>query len=158
MVPISLNEVSLLSVRQKVLRDHEIVQNRLLRHRPRRLATEESRRKQKDDYEVAVIRRRLRQERDIAIRSNHLIEKLQKLEQRHHRSQELYSAQLSVVRGRMRQEQETFHRQRAEIFKKGIVQPTNYEQNLLIIVVLAISSPLWIPGVLVYHLYNRAYV
>lgn len=155
MVP--LNEEPLLSLRQRVLRDHDITQSRLIQRHPKSIATEESRQKQKDDYEAAATRRRQRQERHMAVQSNHLTEKLQKLEQRFNRSQELRLAQINVLKEQMRTEQEIFHRQRTEIFQKGILQPFSGEEIFSITVFLAISSPLWMPGVVIYNLYNKYY-
>ncbi|KAJ6007350.1 hypothetical protein N7540_011326 [Penicillium herquei] len=157
-VTVPLNGGSLLSLRQRVLRDHDITQQKLIYRRPRNIATEESRQKQKDNYEAAVARRRQRQERHMAVQSSCLTEKLQKLEQRFNRSQELRSTQINVVKEHMRIEQEIFHRQRTEILQKGVLQPVSGKETLLTTVFLAISSPLWIPGVLIYYLYKRHYV
>ncbi|RAK71491.1 uncharacterized protein BO72DRAFT_501839 [Aspergillus fijiensis CBS 313.89] len=154
-VTIPLNEESLLLLRQRALQDHDISQKGLLYRRPKRKATEESRKKQRDDYEAAVTRRRQKQERDLAMRSSHLTRKLQNLEQRFRMSRELRSAQINVLADRMRAEQEMFHRQREEILQSGLLQPAGHEPILLITIFLAVSSPLWIPGALIYHMYNR---
>lgn len=152
---IPLNGAPLLPIRENILRDHDVQRKRLLQRRPKRKATEEGRRKQKDDYEAALIRKQHRRERDIAMRSNHIIVKLQKLEQRFIQSQELGYAQLNQVKMRMRDEQDLFHRQRANILKDGMLYPIGDEKSWLITIFLAISSPLWLTGVLMYNLYSR---
>lgn len=153
MVP--LNKEPLLLFRDRVLRDHDLEQKRVLYQRPKRKATEEGRGKQKDDYETALIRKQQRKERDIAMRSNHQSEKLDRIKQRFIKSQELGHARINEVKVRMREEQELFYRQRAEILKDGIVHPTAEEKLLLITIILAISSPLWLMVVFIYNIYSR---
>ncbi|RAL07897.1 uncharacterized protein BO97DRAFT_377519 [Aspergillus homomorphus CBS 101889] len=157
-VTVPLNDESLLSIRQRVLRDHDSIQEGLLHRRPKHKATEESRQKQKDDYEAAITRRRQKQERHMALQSHSLTEKLQKLEERFDRSQELSYTKLNVIKERMGAEKEIFHRMRTEILKRGVLQPAGDEPTLFMTILLAISSPLWIPCVLIYHLYSRSYV
>ncbi|KAJ5659846.1 hypothetical protein N7507_006297 [Penicillium longicatenatum] len=138
MVP--LNKAPLLSIRETVLRDHEIQQTRLLPKRPKRKATEESRQKQKDDYETALIRKQQRKEQDIALRSSQRIEKLQKLEKRFKTSQELGCARIKDIEMQMREEQEIFRRQRAEILKDKI-SATETDVDHLSTILITISSP-----------------
>lgn len=158
MVP--LNGEPLLHFRQRALQEHDKNHSKLIDRRPKSKATEESRQKQRDAYEAAVTRRRQRQERHLAVQSNHLTEKLQKLEQRFNRSRELRFAQINVVKEQMRTEQEIFHRQKTEILQKGLLQPVSDEEvfKLPMTVFLAISSPLWIPGVMIYYIYNKCHI
>jgi hypothetical protein len=137
MVP--LNTEPLLSFRDRVLRDHDIDQRRVLDRHPKRKSTEETRRKQEDDYKSALIRKQQRKERGLAIRSNHQAKKLNKIEQRFIKSQELGYARLNQVKEQMREEQEIFYRQRAEILKETF-HPT--VEKLFFITILALSSPL----------------
>lgn len=153
MVP--LNGDPLLSIRETILRDHDSEQMRLLYRRPKRRATEESRQKQKNDYEAALIRKQQRKERDIALRSSHLAEKCRRLEQRFKKSQELGRAQMKQIEMRMREEQRIFNRQRAEILKDGILHSSPDPKPLLIAIFVTISSPFWVVGLAMYNLYTR---
>lgn len=152
---IPLNGEPLLSLRQRVLRDYDITQSKLTYRRSRSIATDESRQKQKDDFEAAVTRRIQRQERHIALQSKNLTEKLQKLEQGFLRSQKLRFAQINVVKERIRTEEECFYRQKSEILQKGALQPISGKETLSMTVFLAITSPLWILGMIIYHLYHK---
>lgn len=154
-VMVPLNKEPLLSFRDRVLHDDDLEQSRVLYRRPKLKATEEGRQKQKDDYKTALIRKQQRKERDIAMRSNHQSKKLEKLEQRFIKSQELGYARLNEVKVRMREEKEVFYRQRAEILNDGIFHPTVGEKFLFITILLAISSPLWLTVVLIYNIYSR---
>lgn len=154
-VMVPLNAEPLLSFRDRVLRDHDIDQRRVLDRRKKRKSTEEGRRKQEDDYKTALIRKQQRKERELAIRSNHQSEKLNKIEQRFIKSQELGYARLNQVKVRMREEQEIFYRQRAEILNEGIFHPTVEEKFLFITILLAISSPVWLTVVFIYNIYSR---
>ncbi|KAJ5463681.1 hypothetical protein N7475_008625 [Penicillium sp. IBT 31633x] len=154
-VTVPLNKEPLLSFRDQVLHDHELEQRPVLYQRSKRKATEEGRRKQKDDYATALIRKQKRKERDITMRLDHQSEKLDKLEQRFIKSQELGYARLYKIKTRMREEQELFHWQRAEILNNGMVHPTVEEKVLFITVFLAVSSPLWLTIIFICNLYTR---
>ncbi|KAJ5793186.1 uncharacterized protein N7503_009164 [Penicillium pulvis] len=179
-VMIPLNGDPLLSIREKILRDHDSQQMRLLYKRPKRKATEEGRQKQKDDHEAALIRKQQRKERDIALRSSHVAEKCRRLEQRFKElqelnraqmkdikmrvreeeqrvkeSQELGRAQIINIETRMREEQKMFNWQRAEILKDGVLHSSPDPKPLLIAIFVTISSPFWIVGLVMYNLYNR---
>lgn len=153
MVP--LNKEPLLFFRGRVLRDHDLRQRQMLHRNPKCKATEEGRRKQKDDFEAALLRKQQRKDRDIATRSNHQSVKLERLEKKFTRSQELGYNRLNKVKARMREEQELFYRQRAEILKDGLFYPTVEDQTLLITILLAISSPLWLTVMFIYNVYSR---
>ncbi|KAJ5442080.1 hypothetical protein N7445_005087, partial [Penicillium cf. griseofulvum] len=142
-VIVPLNAGPLISFRDRVLQDHGLERRRELYRRSKRKATEESRRKQKDDYETALIRKQQRKERDIAMRSSRQRKKLDRIEQKFIKSQELGYARLNEVKVQMREEQEIFFRQRAEILTDGMFHPT-VEESLFITFLLAISSPLWL--------------
>ena len=88
------------------------------------------------------------------MRSRHRVERLHKLEQRFKISQELAYARLREIQIRMREEQDTFDRQRAEILKDGTSRPISGEESLLITTFLAISSPIWMMGLFVYNIYT----
>jgi hypothetical protein len=153
-IMIPLNKDPLPSFRETVLRGHEIQQTRLLPKRPKRKATEESRQKQKDDYEIALIRKQQRKEQDIALRSSHRIEKLRKLEKRFKTSQELGCARIKDIEMQMREEQEIFRRRRAEILKDKISE-TETDVDHLSTILITTSSPLWISAMLIYNLYTQ---
>ncbi|KAJ5665715.1 uncharacterized protein N7477_008163 [Penicillium maclennaniae] len=153
-VMVPLNEESLLSFRDRVLRDHDFEQKEVLHRRVKRKATEEGRRKQKIDYESALVRKQQRKERDIAMRSKHQSEKLGRIHQRFIKSQELGYTRLNKVKVWMKEERELFYRQRAEVLKDGIIHPTA-EKELLFITILAVSSPLWLTVIFIYDMYNR---
>lgn len=152
MVP--LNEEPLLSFRDRVLHDHDLEQKQVLHRRPKRKATEEGRQKQKDDYETALIRKQQRKERDIAMRSKHQSEKLGRINQRFVKSQQLGYARLNKIKVWMKGEQELFCQRRAEVLKEGIIHPTA-EENLLLITIFAISSPLWLTVIFIYNMYKK---
>lgn len=154
-VMVPLNEEPLLSFRDRILRDHDLQQRLVLYRRPKQKATEESRQRQKDDYEAARIRKQQRRERDVAMRSKHQSEKLHRIEQRFLEAQELGYAQLNRVKVRMREQEEFFLRERAEILKDGMLHSTVDEEPFLITIILAISSPLWLTAVFIYTLQNR---
>jgi hypothetical protein len=153
---IPLNKEPLLSFRDRVLRDHDFPQRQAIYRRPKGKATEDGRRKQKDDYETALIRKQQRKEQDIAMRSKHRSEKLDRIEQRFIKSQKMGYARLNEVKVRMKEEQELFHRQRAGLLKDGIFHPTDQDNLLLITIFLSILSPLWLTVVFIYNLYSRA--
>lgn len=152
MVP--LNGESLLHFRDRVLSDRNLEQRQMIYQNPKRKATEEGRRKQKDDYEVAFIKKQQRKERHIAMQFNHQSEKLDSIERKIIKSQELGYARLNEIKERMREEQEQLYRQRAEILKSGVFHST--ENLLLITIFLAITSPLWLMVVFIKNIYSRA--
>jgi hypothetical protein len=154
-VMVPLNAGPLLSFRGRVLRDHDLEQRRVLYRHPKRKATEEGRRKQKDDYETALIRKQQRKERDIAMRSSHQYKELDRIKQRFIKSQQLGYARINEVKVQMREEEKIFYRRRAEILKDGIFHPTVEEKSLLIMILLATSSPLWLTVVFIYNIYCR---
>ncbi|KAJ5080907.1 hypothetical protein N7456_013617 [Penicillium angulare] len=153
-VMIPLNEERLLSFRDRILHDPDLEQERVFRRRLKRKATEESRRKQKEDFETALVRKQQRKERDIAMRAKHQSEKLDKINQRFIKSQELGYSRLNKIQTWMKEEQRLYHRQRAEILQDGFAYPTGNEK-LLTITVLAISSPLWLTIILIFNICQK---
>jgi hypothetical protein len=89
------------------------------------------------------------------MRSNHQSEKLHRIEQRFLEAQELGYAQLNKVKVRMREQEEFYLRERAEILKDGMLHSTVDEEPFLITILLAISSPLWLTVVFIYTLQSR---
>jgi hypothetical protein len=56
----------------------------------------------------------------------------------------------------MREEQEAFHRQRAEMLKDGTGRHTVEEEMLFYTILLAITSPLWLMILFINNIYCRA--
>ena len=79
---IPLNEESLLSFRDRILRKQNLQQRQILYERPKHKPTEESRQKHREDMETAFRRKSQRQERDVARRSQQQADKLQKIQKR----------------------------------------------------------------------------
>ena len=152
---VPLNEESLLSFRDRILREAGLQQRQILYGRPKHKATEASRRKHREDLEAAVRRKSQRQERDIAKRSQEQRDKLQRIQQRFTEWKEWECAQLTKIRGRMREEEDVLQRQRAEILKDNLLHLSIEEQISLMLVLLAISSPIWLMGILIYDIYRK---
>lgn len=156
-VGVPLNEDSLLSFRERILREHD--NNLSLLHIPNRRrkckSTEESRKKQEEDYNAAYIRKQQRIERNLAVQSEHLLLKLRKLEQNFEKNQMFGYAQINKIKLRMRKEEEIFHYQRSKLLRNAVLPQDTFKESFLTLVLLAICSPLWIPFTLVYNLYER---
>ena len=55
----------------------------------------------------------------------------------------------------MREEEELFQRQRAEIIRENLVHLSVEEKLSPMLVLLAISSPIWLTGVLIYDICTK---
>ena len=152
---ISLNEESLLSCRERILRKQNLQQGQILYGRPKHKATEASRQKHREDREAALRRKSQRQERDIARRSQDQHDKLQRIQHRFIEWKEWECAQLTKIRGRMREEEDVLQRQRAEILKDNLLHLNIEEQIAPMLVLLAISSPIWLMGMLIYDVCRK---
>lgn len=74
--------------RDQFLRNHDLEQKRVFHRRSKDKSAEEGRRKRKGDYKAALFRKQQRNERDIAMRSKHQSEKLDRINQRFIKSQQ----------------------------------------------------------------------
>lgn len=155
MVP--LNQEPLLSFRARVIHDHECTQNRIEYQRPKRRPTDESRRKQREDFEIAVSRKIERKDRDFALRSKARSEKLYKIEQRFIKSQELGYNRLNKVKTWMKDEQELFQRQRAIILEDGPPYHGIDQNQWLILFLLSLCAPMWLVVVFIRNIYRKTY-
>lgn len=55
----------------------------------------------------------------------------------------------------MREEEDVLQRQRAEILKENLLHLNIEEQVSPMLVLLAISSPVWLMGILIYDIYRK---
>lgn len=154
-VTIPLNEESLLSFRDRILRRENLQQRQILYGRPKHKATEASRQKHREDKETALRRKSQRRERDVAIRSQYQADKLQRIQQKFIERKEWECAQLNQIKRRMREEEELFQRQRAEILRENLVHLSVEEKIPPMLVLLALSSPIWLTGVLIYDICRK---
>jgi hypothetical protein len=148
LVPLNDDE-SLLSFRERTLGEHDD------RRRRKHKSTEESRQNQENTYKAACQRRQQRRQRHMAVQSDQLSAKLHRLEQNYSKSQELGYAQINKIKQKMKNEQEIFRDQRSRILMDAEPVSVSCEESSLLLVWLAVCSPLWMPLVFIRHVYNR---
>jgi hypothetical protein len=155
MVRVPLNEEELLSFRERTLHEHinrlSLVPNQYRNHK----STEISRKKQEDDYRAAYLRKQRNIEQNLVVQSNHSLIKLRKLEHNFDKNQQLCFAKMNKIKLRMRRDEEIFQYQRSNLLKNVVSHEGTFQESFLILVILAICSPLWIPLALIHNLYGR---
>lgn len=154
-VTILLNEESLLSFHEQILRKQNLQQGQILYKRPKHKATEESWQKHREDMETTLRQKSQRWEWDVARRSQVQADKLQRIQKRFTKWKEWECAQLNKIKRRMREEEELFQHQRAEILKERLLHLSVDEKILLMLALLAISSPIWLMAVLIYSIHRK---
>lgn len=150
-----LNEGKLLSFRERTLHEHinrlSLLPNQHRKHK----STEISRRKQEDDYRAAYLRKQQNIEQTLTVQSNHSLRKLRKLKHNFDKNQQLHFAQMNKIKLRMRQDEEIFQYKRSNLLKNVVSHEGTFQESFLVLVLLAICSPLWIPLALIHNIYCR---
>lgn len=150
-----MNEESLLSFRERTLREHDNRLSLLQNQRRKNKSTEASRKKQEDDYKAACLRKQQRRERNLAMQLNQALMKLRKLEESFDEQQNRCLAKINKIKLSMRKDEEIFQYRRSKLLTNVISQQGTSQESVIILVLLAICSPLWIPVALIYNLYGR---